>query len=228
MIVPEHDRVADTTAQMKVLIVDDDAVNIALLVGALRGNYELYTSQNGFDAIAIAKEERPDLILLDVMMPDLTGMDLCRVLRADETLSSTPVIFVTAVDSAEGEQEGLELGAVDYITKPVNLKLAKLRIRNQLELKRQRDRIAAQNAVLTRQKADLEATLVRVGRLEGLLSICMYCKKIRGGNDVWQRLEQYISEHSDARFSHGLCPDCERVEHDKIQAELVAMRRPPL
>ncbi|MCX7140759.1 MAG: response regulator [Proteobacteria bacterium] len=193
---------------MKILIVDDNPVNIDLLVNALKDGYEICTALNGYDAISLVKEESPDLILLDVMMPDLDGFEVCRLIRAEGAYADIPIIFVTAIDSLEGEVRGLELGAVDYITKPVNLKLAKLRVRNQLELRRQRNIVKEQNAVLTRQKEELEATLGRLKRLEGMLSVCMSCKKIRTESNAWQQFEQYLGEHSDAVFSHGLCPEC--------------------
>ena len=193
---------------MKVLIVDDDPINIGVLAGALRDSYEILSAQNGFDAIGLIKEQSPDLVLLDVMMPDMDGFQVCRLLRAEGKFSDTPVIFVTALDSFEDEVQGLELGAVDYITKPVNIKLVRLRIRNQLELRQQRNLIEEQNAVLTQQKADLEATLGRIKRLEGMLSVCMTCKKIRAAGSDWQQFERYIGEHTDAVFSHGYCPEC--------------------
>ena len=140
---------------MKILIVDDEPTNINLLAHALKNSYEIITASNGFDAISLVKEQSPDLVLLDVMMPEMDGFQVCRLLRAEGACAETPVIFVTAVDSQEGELEGLELGAVDYITKPINLKLAKLRIRNQLELKRQRDIVKEQNVLLTRQQTAL-------------------------------------------------------------------------
>ena len=84
------------------------------------------------------------------------------------------------------------------------------------ERKRQEDLIKEHNALLMRQKAELEATLERLRRLEGLLSICMSCKKIRSENNDWHQLEKYISEHSDAVFSHGLCPECLEKEMKKL------------
>ena len=193
---------------MKILIVDDEPVNVGVLANALKGSYEICTALSGDAAISMIKEQSPDLVLLDVMMPEMDGFQVCRLIRAEGAYAEIPIIFVTAVNSAEGEGEGLELGAVDYITKPVNIKLVKLRIRNQLELKRQRNLVEKQNELLTRQKADLEETLARIKRLEGLLSICMQCKKIRTQSNDWLQLEKYITEHSDALFSHGLCPDC--------------------
>jgi DNA-binding response OmpR family regulator len=205
---------------VKILIVDDDAVNIGVLAAALRDEYEILTALDGFTAIALMKEHTPDLVLLDIMMPEIDGLQVARMMRAHETLAAMPVIFVTAIASQEGEQSGLELGAVDYLTKPVNLKLAKLRIRNQLELKRQRDLITRQNEALVSRAQELELALGRVRRLEGILSICMYCKKIRTDGDDWQQLESYISEHSDTLFSHGMCPDCSREQEQSLRLML--------
>jgi len=201
---------------MKILIVDDEPVNIGVLANALKGSYEICTALNGYDAIRLVKEEAPDLVLLDVMMPELDGLQVCRLIRAEGAFADTPVIFVTAVDSMEGEMQGLELGAVDYITKPMNLKLAKLRIRNQIELKRQRNLVEEKNALLTRQKAELEATLGRIRRLEGMISICISCKKVRADSDAWQKIEQYVTEHSEAVFSHGFCPECFEREKKRL------------
>jgi DNA-binding response OmpR family regulator len=200
---------------MKIVIADDDPLSLAVLVNALKGTYEVFAAEDGHGALRLIREHAPDLVLLDIMMPELDGLQVCRLVRADPALADTPIIFVTAVDSEEGEQEGLELGAADYITKPLNLRTAKLRVCNQLAMRRQQKEIAAQNEVLLRRKQELEETLGRVKRLEGFLSICMFCKKIRTDDDAWQQLERYISEHTDAVFSHGLCPACFE-EQDKL------------
>ncbi|MBK7402088.1 MAG: response regulator [Myxococcales bacterium] len=200
---------------MIILVVDDDPVNLQLMVHALAGSYEVHTTQDGHEALRLVRQLSPDLVLLDIMMPDLDGLQVCRLLRADPATADTPVMFVTAVDSTEGERVGLELGAVDYITKPLDLRLTKLRIKNQLELRRQHNLIAEQNAQLTDQNHQLQQALDRVKHLEGILSLCMYCKKVRTENDAWQQLESYVTQHSDARFSHGMCPECFAVQ-DKL------------
>lgn len=213
--------------RMKVLVVDDDDVSRDLLLNALKSAHETRAARDGREALRVAREWAPDLVLLDVMMPELDGLEVCRILRQDPALADTPVMFITAVDSSEGERRGLELGAVDYITKPFDLRLTRLRVHNQLELRRQRQQIREQNELLSRQKAELEATLARVKRLEGVLSICMDCKKIRAENDAWQQLERYLSEHTDAVFSHGLCAECfdERMRIEDEKEALSERRR---
>jgi DNA-binding response OmpR family regulator len=192
----------------KILIVDDEPVNIRLLEEALKGDYQICTSLNGFDAIRQVKSQRPDLILLDIMMPDINGFDVCREIKSDEMFSAIPVIFLTAMGTFEGEVQGFEAGAIDFLAKPVNLVLLKLRVRNHLELKRRNDLIREQMDLLARQNEELESALARIKRLEGIIPICMHCKKIRNDDASWQILEQYITEHTDTLFSHGICPSC--------------------
>ena len=201
---------------MKILIVDDELANIALLQRALEDSYEICTATNGFDAIGLFAAQAPDLVLLDVMMPQIDGFEVCRRIRTVDAREDTPIIFITVLSSLESQLEGLELGAVDYITKPINLKLAKLRIRNQINCCRQRNLLNEKNELLTLQKAELQATLSRVKSLEGFLSICMQCKSIRAQNQDWQRIENYLNKHSDAVFSHGLCPKCLDKEMRKL------------
>jgi DNA-binding response OmpR family regulator len=185
----------------KILIVDDEPINVRLLELTLHNDYTTITARNGFDAIKLVKEQQPDLLLLDIMMPDLNGFEVCRIIKADKAFTTMPIIFVTALEKPSDESQGLILGAVDYITKPINPDIVRLRVRNHLELKFQRD-------TLVQQKNELEETLSRINRLEGIISICMYCKKIRNEEKMWEQMEKYITEHSDAKFSHGICPDC--------------------
>lgn len=126
----------------KLLIVDDASINIQLLNEALKNDCRIFFATNGRDALKIAATSLPDLILLDVMMPDMDGYEVCRKLKADPVLRAIPVIFITAMSQMEDETAGLELGAVDYITKPFHPSVVRLRVRNHLELKRQRDLLA--------------------------------------------------------------------------------------
>jgi len=129
----------DRDGKLMILLVDDAPTNIQMLNETLRDGYHLFFATNGRDALRIASESLPDLILLDVIMPDMDGYEVCRFLKADPVLRDIPIIFITAMNQQEDEAIGLELGAVDYITKPFNPTIVRLRIRNQIELKRQRD-----------------------------------------------------------------------------------------
>ncbi|MBF0626166.1 MAG: response regulator [Magnetococcales bacterium] len=125
-----------------ILIVDDQVTNVDILRGLL-SNYDLRVALNGQRALRIARQSRkpPDLILLDVMMPDMSGFEVCEQLQADPATRDIPVIFVTAKNSVDDERKGLSLGAVDYITKPISPPLVRARVKVHLDLKRQRDAI---------------------------------------------------------------------------------------
>jgi len=135
-VTPERD------GKLMILLVDDAPTNIQMLNETLKDGYHLFFATSGRDALRIASESLPDLILLDVIMPDMDGYEVCRKLKADPILRNVPIIFITAMNQQEDEAIGLELGAVDYITKPFNPTIVRLRIRNQIELKRQRDLLA--------------------------------------------------------------------------------------
>lgn len=202
----------------RILLVDDEPINIQVLASALKNSYEIISAQSGVEAIMLVKEQKPDLIILDVMMPGLSGYDVCRSIKSDPTFSDIPVIFLTAIDTHDGARQGLEAGGIDYLTKPVDLDLLKLRVQNHLESKDRNDLLKEQRDLLIRQKEELEAALARVRQLEGIIPICSYCKKIRDDQNSWQQLETYISQHSEAMFSHGICPDCFETQMANIRS----------
>ncbi|MBL8466401.1 HD-GYP domain-containing protein [Methyloversatilis discipulorum] len=117
-----------------VLCVDDEPSNLQVLKRILQAEYRLLFARDGRRAIELARAEQPDLVLLDVMMPDMDGHAVCRTFKADERLARVPVIFVTALSDVEDEARGLELGAVDYICKPVSPAIVRARVRTHLSL----------------------------------------------------------------------------------------------
>lgn len=122
-----------------ILIVDDSPVTIQILHEILGKEYEILFARNGREALDVAYSEIPDLILLDILMPNMNGYEVCRHLKEDPTTRSIPVIFITAKDETEDEAKGLEVGAIDYLTKPIVPAIVKMRIHNHLELKKYRD-----------------------------------------------------------------------------------------
>lgn len=128
-------------AKAKILVVDDTKTNVEVLEGILMDEYDVHVALDGERAIKLIPRLKPDLILLDVMMPVMDGYETLRRLRLIEEGKDIPVIFLTAKADSEGEKEGLSLGAVDYITKPFAPSLVKLRIKNQLEYKFHRDHL---------------------------------------------------------------------------------------
>lgn len=123
----------------KILIIDDTPANIQVLNEVLQGTYVIFFATNGPDGIRLAHREEPDLILLDIMMPEMDGYEVCTRIKADPRTRQIPVIFITAMGNQEDEAKGLEAGAIDYITKPVSPPIVKARVKNHLELKRHRD-----------------------------------------------------------------------------------------
>ena len=118
--------------RLKILVVDDTKTNIDVLEGILSNDYDVCVALTGNKAVELTERIRPDLILLDVMLPDMDGYETLRIMREKNILQGIPVIFLTAKADSKSEQLGLNLGAVDYITKPFNPALVTLRIKNQL------------------------------------------------------------------------------------------------
>jgi putative two-component system response regulator len=135
-----------------ILIVDDTPDNVALLSGILDGEYRIKFGITGEEALELAlSDDRPDLILLDIMMPDLDGYEVCRRLKLDPRTADIPVIFLTARSDIQDEQKGLELGAVDYITKPISPPIVLARIRTHLRLKSVSDFLRDKNEYLEKE-----------------------------------------------------------------------------
>ena len=154
-----------------VLVADDHKLNRLLLERLLARDYRVRSADGGHAALAAAREEpRPELILLDVMMPDLDGYEVCRRLKADEATRDIPVIFVTSMDESEDEEQGLRLGAVDYLTKPIRPAILLARVRNHLALHRQALELEELNRSLTRRVAEGVAEVERLGRLRRFFS----------------------------------------------------------
>ena len=141
-------------SKSRILVVDDTPANIKILADLLRKDYALSVATNGADALDIAcAQDRPDLVLLDIMMPEMDGYEVCRRLKADSKTRDIPVIFITAMSEMEDETKGFSLGAVDYITKPIRPPIVKARVAAQLELALARMTLATQNKILSESLA---------------------------------------------------------------------------
>lgn len=154
-----------------ILIVDDQPENITIMIEALHGNYDLLAATDGETALERANSEpRPDLILLDVMMPGMDGHEVCRQLKSWPETRDIPVIFVTALDKPDDEARGLSLGAVDYITKPISPPVVEARVRAHLQLTQAKKVLTEQNAVLEQRVREKTEDVIRIHkeRVEGL------------------------------------------------------------
>ncbi|MDB5748168.1 MAG: two-component system response regulator, partial [Massilia sp.] len=139
-----------TSNRPLILAVDDEASNLQLLRQILQDHYRLLFAKDGARALELAHKEHPDLILLDVMMPGMSGYEVCAALKANPATAPIPVIFVTALNDTADELEGFEAGAVDYITKPVSPPVVRARVRTHLSLVRMDELKASRLAIVQR------------------------------------------------------------------------------
>jgi len=183
---------------MEVYAVDNDKYNVDLLKALLieAGFYKIETFLSAQEMLNRMEKKAPDLILSDIMMPNMDGYQLCEIVKEREEWENIPIIMVTAasMEASEPLKKSFEAGAIDFISKPVNYIELSARVKSALKLERQRRK--------------LQEALDHVKTLQGLLPICSYCKKIRTDDNYWQEIESYIISHSDALFSHSICPDC--------------------
>lgn len=195
---------------MRILTADDDAMlRHGLSVQLQRWGYEPIVCANGDEARAVLRGENPpQLAILDRTMPGAGGIELCAEVRGDERLRSIYVILLTAHDTRDDILHGLDGGADEYLTKPLDWEMLKARLKSGA-------RIATLQHELALHVKELQEALANVKQLSGLLPMCSYCKRIRDDGDYWQQLETYLSHHSEAEFSHGICPSClEQVAKD--------------
>lgn len=194
---------------MKILAVEDDAVARAVLRKALQKlGHEVIGAKDGLEAWALMEAEPVRVIVSDWMMPNLSGLELCRKLRARAGAEYVYFILITAnsADSAN-RIEAADAGVDDFLSKPLNVEELWMRLR-------------------VAERILQFATQVR--QLEELLPICSYCKKIRDDQNYWQQMEGYINERTGSEFSHSVCPECVvrvvQPEIEKMKAERVAKK----
>jgi AmiR/NasT family two-component response regulator len=192
---------------IRVLIVEDNILVGELIEGILKklGYHVVGLAYDGFQSLKamdrlVDTPDRPDVILMDIEMPGMNGIEASRHIQARYP---TPVVMLTAYDEPDLVGEASEAGAGAYLLKPPNI--GELERAIVIAIARFDDMIE-----LRRLNAELQAALDQVRTLSGLLPICAACKKIRDDQGYWHQVESYIQEHSDAKFSHGICPDCAR------------------
>jgi adenylate cyclase len=158
-------------APARILIVDDTAMNLKLLEGILTGHgYAVSTAPSGPVALERVRDEHPDLVLLDVVMPEMSGYEVCRRLRADEATRLLPVIMVTALDPLQERVKGIDAGADDFLTKPINQPELVARVRSLLRIKALHDELGELNRTLEQRVRDQVSQLERLGRLRRFFS----------------------------------------------------------
>lgn len=196
---------------LSVLVVDDTRVNVDLLVLLLqKENYTVRFAESGKEALQKIAATPPDLILLDIMMPQMDGYETCVRIKSNPLSKHIPIIFITALSETNDKIKGFQVGGVDFITKPFEVREVLARVKAHLTIQHLNKTLAAKNSELVK-------ALEEVKSLQGIVPICSKCKKIRDDDGFWQRVEQYVSERTGAQFSHSYCPSCLQSEIDKLE-----------
>ena len=203
---------------MRILIAEDDAVSRHLLEATLhKWGYEVIVTNDGLQALeALRQPDAPSLAILDWMMPGMDGAEVCLKARELAAGRLLYIILLTAKGRKEDVVNGLTAGADDYIIKPFDRAELKARMNAG-------ERILRLQAELAARVKELELALANVKLLQGLLPICCYCKRIRDDQNYWQQVDTYVSDHSEAQFTHGICPECRdkivKPELDRLRAD---------
>jgi sigma-B regulation protein RsbU (phosphoserine phosphatase) len=186
---------------VKILVAEDDPVSRLVVSSTLRKlGHHVTEAADGLAAWGSFQQTPFPMVVSDWMMPGIDGLELCRRIRAEDRVRYTYVILLTALSGRARYLEGMEAGADDFLTKPLDVDELRIRLR------------------VAERVLGLQA---EVKQLEGLLPICAYCKKIRDEGDSWVRVESYIEQRTDAAFSHGICPECKQ----RVLAERRAERQ---
>jgi PAS domain S-box-containing protein len=225
------------TGKGDILVVDDTPSALKLVMKILTAEgYQVRPAESGELAFLSINTKLPELILLDILMPGMDGFEVFRRLKAREDTRNIPIIFLSAVTEMDKRVECLKLGAVDFVTKPFQREELLARVQTHVELHRLRLRLehqavtsqltndhlqaeiterietekVLQKTTIEREKLiqELQFALDNVRTLEGLLPICANCKKIRDDKGFWNQVEGYILQHTNATFTHGICPEC--------------------
>ena len=200
----------------KVLIVDDDAIQQELIRAILQKiGYVCDTAVSGKECLEKAIKFEPDLILMDVLMPEMDGYETCSLLKSNPLTENIPVIMITSLNDRESKLKGLEAGASDFLNKPIDFIEFEIKTKNMLKLKGYQNNLKSsiallESEILQRKKAEAEHAEAEshIKVLSGLLPICAGCKKIRNDAGYWEQIEVFIRNNSEANFSHGLCREC--------------------
>jgi DNA-binding response OmpR family regulator len=188
---------------MLILIADDDSVSCRVLEKTLVGwGHQVVVAHDGRAAWdALRADPAPQLAILDWQMPHRNGPEICLLVQHERLNPRPYLMLLTARDTTPDLVVGLTSGADDYITKPFNADELRARLNAGIRI------LELQRGLADRVR-ELEEALAQIKQLQGLLPICMYCKKIRDDHNYWQKLEAYLASRTAAQFSHGICPDC--------------------
>lgn len=199
---------------MRILIAEDDLTSRKMLSGLLRKKGHTVTETiNGADAWAVMQRaDAPRMAIFDWMMPEMDGLSVVRRIRAKPTDQPPYLIMLTAKGTKTDVVAGLDAGADDYLVKPFDAEELWARIGVG-------KRIVDLQSRLSDKVNALQRALDHVKTLQGIIPICSFCKKIRNDKGYWDQVEEYIRKHSQAEFSHGICPECMRTHYPEYDDE---------
>lgn len=200
----------DGVEKNRVLIVDDEYPNRLLLRAILEQDYLVEEAVSGEEAISKTGTFKPDLILMDIIMSGMSGLEATERITRDPRYSDIPVIIVTSKSDPWDIRAGLESGAVDYLRKPFSEVELKARVASSLKLYDLVQQLIRSNTEKEELIFRLQDALLRVKTLTGLLPICSCCKKIRDGAGYWKKVEDFFESTLDVDFTHSYCEECAR------------------
>ena len=164
-----------------ILIVDDNPENRKVLASLLsKEGYNIGLASDGVKALDYINNYHPDLILLDIIMPNMDGFEVCKILKEDQSTKFIPIVFLTARTNVEDIVKGFEAGGADYISKPFNSVELLARIRTQIEM----------------------------NILKGIIPVCSHCHKVRDDDGFWNTVDEYFEKHTKSSPSHSMCNSC--------------------
>ena len=196
--------------RIDILIVDDRPENLLAMESLLEGrDLRVFKAESGNEALGLMLEYTFALVLLDVQMPEMDGFETAELMRGSERTKKVPIIFVTALSKEQKYIfQGYESGAIDYLLKPLEPEILRSKVKIFCELYRQKRVIEEQLNEIEEKNEILQKQLDENKILKGFIPICANCKKIRDDKGYWDQVENYISKHSEAKFSHSICPEC--------------------
>ena len=195
---------------MKILIADDDKITrMALRNHLQKWGYEVAEAEDGQMALDFLMDENPPrLAILDWMMPEIEGVEICRRLQENENHLFIYTILLTIRKEKDDITRALDSGAYDFLSKPVHAGELRSRLGVGLRLIEAEEKLIKYAEEIKFKNAELEKTIAEVKTLRGILPMCTNCRKVRDDKGYWSKIDAYITEHSDADFSYGFCPEC--------------------
>lgn len=204
--------------KINILIVDDRPENLLSMESLIESpELNIVRASSGNESLGLMLDYEFAIVLLDVQMPGMDGFETAELMRGSEKTKHVPIIFVTALSKDQKYVfRGYESGAVDYIFKPLEPEILKSKVKVFCEIYRQKRIIQNQLTEIEEKNDVLQRQLKEIKVLKGFIPICASCKKIRDDKGYWTQVEQYVADHSEAEFTHSICPDCAKKLYPEL------------